>query len=68
MEVDIPLTLDCEATDLKLKKSLIKHPFAGLGVFEPFKFGRGRVVNFFYRCLVQLDLSNWPHFTSVCGE
>lgn len=44
--LDTLLTFDCGATNVVLKKSLIKHLFVRLGIFDSWKFDRDVIVGF----------------------
>ena len=56
MDVKAVLSYECSVLHLQLRKSLIKHPLAGLGLFTMKSVAKGACIGYYYGTLVYGDL------------
>lgn len=65
LNLDILLLVDCSAARITSKKSSIRHPTDGRGVFVGRPTGKGSVVEYYYVALIHEDLAvvNWSNKT-----
>lgn len=67
MHVETLLTVGCWKAGVTIKKSLIRHPYVRMGIFEARLakvFGMGMYVGYYYGFLVHADISH-PQHTAV---
>ena len=61
------LALDCVEYGLMVRKSLIKHPSSGRGVFASKPIYQGNTIAYYYGALVYTNLSTRPQYSKLYG-